>query len=199
MITVPVEDLVFIVCALVGGSLLLVTVIFDDILGGVLDALHLPVDLGGTSLAPLLIGFVAMFGVGGLFATQLMDVHDGAAALVGVVSGGIGVAIVYALFSTFRRAEGRAPFSLGDLVGRTASVAVGIPAGRLGSVYLKAEGQTHEFSATSPIDVAAGSLVTITGVAGNGLIVAPVIAAAPQAEATQPASSPAGERGTDHA
>ena len=35
MPTIPVEDLVFVVCALVGGGLLLITVLVDDILGGV--------------------------------------------------------------------------------------------------------------------------------------------------------------------
>jgi membrane protein implicated in regulation of membrane protease activity len=179
MITVPVEDLVFIVCALIGGALLLVTVVFDDILGGILDALHFDVDIGGTSLAPLLIAFVAMFGVGGLFATQLLNVHGGSAALVGTAFGAVGVGIVYALFSTFRRAEGKRPFSLDDLVGRSASVAVAIPAGRLGSVYVRAEGQNHEFSATASMDVPSGSVVTVVGVHGNGLVVAPVAEPAP--------------------
>jgi membrane protein implicated in regulation of membrane protease activity len=178
MITVPIEDLVFIVCAVVGLVLLLITIVFDDILGGIFDALHIGFDLGGTSLAPLLIAFVAMFGVGGLVGTQLLDLHGGQAAIVGVIAGGIGVGIVYALFSTFRRAEGRPPFTLEDLVGRTASVAVGIPAGRFGSVYLKAEGQTHEFTATAPIDIAPGTPVRVTAVAGNGLVVS-TIAEAP--------------------
>jgi hypothetical protein len=34
MITIPVEDFVFAVATLVGGVLLLVTVVFDDVLGG---------------------------------------------------------------------------------------------------------------------------------------------------------------------
>lgn len=178
MITVPVEDLVFILCALVGGALLLVTVLVDDILGGVLDAFNVGFDIGGVSLMPLLLGFISMFGVGGLFATQLLDLHAGPAAAVGAVSGAIGFGVVYGLFSVFRRAEGSAPFQLADLVGRNGSVAVSIPAGRFGSVYVKAEGQTHEFSATAALDLATGTPVTVTGVAGNGLIVAPHVAAA---------------------
>ena len=39
-ITIPIEDLVFVLAALVGGGLLLVTVLVDDVLGGILDALH---------------------------------------------------------------------------------------------------------------------------------------------------------------
>jgi len=37
-ITIPIEDLVFVLAALVGGGLLLITVVLDDVLGGVLDA-----------------------------------------------------------------------------------------------------------------------------------------------------------------
>ena len=55
---------------------------------------------------------------------------------------------------------------------------VAIPAGRNGSVWVKAEGQTHEFSATAAVDIPAGASVTVTGIAGTGLIVAPVGAAA---------------------
>jgi membrane protein implicated in regulation of membrane protease activity len=175
MFTIPVEDLVFVLCAFVGGGLLLVTVLVDDILGGLLDALHLGFDIGGVSLMPLLLGFVSMFGVGGLFATQLLDVHGGQAALIGTAFGAVGFGVVYGMFSIFRRAEGDRPFQLGDLVGRTGSVAVSIPAGRHGTVYVKAEGQTHEFTATATVDVPSGTPVTVTGVAGNGLIVAPAI------------------------
>jgi hypothetical protein len=39
------------------------------------------------------------------------------------------------------------------------------------SVLAKREGQTHEYSATSDRDIAAGRTVKVTGVAGNGLIV----------------------------
>jgi hypothetical protein len=152
MIDVPIEDLIFVVCTLVGGGLLLVTVLVDDILGGVLDALHIGFDIGGVSLMPLLLGFVSMFGVGGLFATQVLDLHAGPAAIVGTVGGVIGFLIVYVMFSLLRRSEGANPFSTSSLVGRQASVSVGIPAGRFGSVLIKAEGQTHEISATASVD-----------------------------------------------
>ena len=171
---VPIEDLIFVLCTLLGGGLLLVTVLVDDILGGILDALHIGFDIGGVSLMPLLLGFVSMFGVGGLFATQVLNVHAGQAAIIGTLSGAIGFAIVYVMFSALRRSEGANPFSTSSLVGRQASVAVSIPAGRFGSVWVKAEGQTHEFSATSAVDIPAGTAVTVTGTAGTGLVVAPL-------------------------
>jgi membrane-bound ClpP family serine protease len=171
---VPIEDLIFVVCTLIGGGLLLITVLVDDILGGVLDALHVGFDIGGVSLMPLLLGFVSMFGVGGLFATQVLGVHAGPAAIVGTVGGLIGFGIVFVMFSVLRRSEGANPFSTSSLVGRTASVAVSIPAGRFGSVLVKAEGQTHEFSATASIDIPSGTPVTVTATAGTGLVVAPL-------------------------
>lgn len=171
MINVPVEDVVFIVCALVGLVLLLVTVVFDDILGGLLDALHVG-EIGGTSVTPLLLGFVSMFGVGGLFATQLLDLHGGAAALAGVAMGVVGGVLASLLFGVLRRSESSSPFSVQDFVGHPASVAVSIPAGRFGSVYVKAEGQTHEFSATASTDITSGTPVTVTAALGNGLVVA---------------------------
>lgn len=170
MITLPVEDWVFIIAALVGGVLLLVTVVLDDVLGGLFDILHIG-DLAGTSVAPILLAFVAMFGAGGLFATQVLDVHDGQAAVVGIGFGVVGAGLAGLLFSFLRRSESPEPFKLSDLVGTEAYVAVGIPAGRYGSVVVKAEGQTHEFSATADADIPAGRTVRIVAVAGTGVIV----------------------------
>lgn len=170
-ITVPIEDLVFVIAALVGGGLLLITVLVDDILGGILDSLHLDFSIGGVSLMPPLLAFVAMFGVGGIFATQVLDLHGAPAAVVGVGFGLVGFAVAYLLFRALKRAEGERPFSIGDLVGRTGSVSVTIPAGRLGTVYVRAEGQTHEISATAAEEIPAGAAVKVTATAGMGLVV----------------------------
>jgi membrane protein implicated in regulation of membrane protease activity len=175
MIDIPVDDFIFVVCALVGGGLLLITVLLDDLLGAVFDF-----DVGGVSLMPLLLSFVSMFGVGGIFASQVLDLHGAQAALVGVAFGLVGLGIAYLLFSALQRAESPAPFSTADLIGRDAYVQVAIPAGRYGSVLVKAEGQTHEYSATSAADIAVGSVARVSGVAGSGLIVEPVMSAGSQ-------------------
>jgi membrane protein implicated in regulation of membrane protease activity len=182
-ITVPIEDLVFVLAALVGGGLLLITVLLDDILGGILDALHLDFSIGGVSLMPPLLAFVAMFGVGGIFATQVLSLHGGPAAIVGVGFGIVGYAVAFGLFRALRRAEGGKPFSVGDLVGREGSVSVSIPAGRLGTVYVRAEGQNHEISATASEDIPSGTPVRIVGTAGMGLVVGRL--------ATDPSTPPA--------
>ncbi len=182
MITIPIEDWVFGVAALVGGVLLLITVVFDDILGGLLDGLGF--DIGGTTITPILLGFVGMFGAGGLFATQVLDIHGAQAAIVGVVSGVGGAALAAGLFGLLKRSESAEPFRIADLVGGDAYVSVGIPAGRYGSVLVKAEGQTHEFSATSEQEIPAGRTVTITGTAGTGVIVRDQAAVAAPAATT---------------
>jgi membrane-bound ClpP family serine protease len=178
MIDIPVEDLVFVVCTLVGGGLLLFTVVVDDLLGAVFDF-----DIGGVSLMPLLLSFVSMFGVGGLFATQVLDVHAGQAAIIGSGFGLAGLGVAYILFSILGKAQAAEPFSTRDLVGDDAFVSVGIPAGRYGSVLVKKEGQTHEFSATSTHEIPSGTTARVTGVAGSGLIVEPIPAAGGRAAA----------------
>jgi membrane protein implicated in regulation of membrane protease activity len=90
------------------------------------------------------------------------------------LSGVAGAGIVYALFSFLRRAEAPDAFSLGDLVGRQGRVTVGIPAGRNGSVIVSHGGASDELTATSDIDIAAGTTVTIIDVVASTLIVAPV-------------------------
>ncbi len=169
MIEIPVEDWVFAAAALVGGVLLLLNVVFDDVLGGILDGFG--IDFGGTSITPILLGFVGMFGAGGLFATQVLDLHAAPAAIIGVISGAGGAGLAGALFGLLRRSESEEPFTLSDLVGGSAYVSVAVPAGRHGSVLVKAEGQTHEFAATADADIAAGRTVEVIGVAGAGLIV----------------------------
>ena len=192
MLEIPVEDLVFVICTIVGGGLLLITVLVDDIIGGFLDVLNIDFDIGGVSLMPLALAFVSMFGVGGLFATQVLDVHGGMAAVIGTVFGLAGFGVTYALFSFMRKSEGATPFSTRSLVGRDAFVGVSIPAGHFGSVIVKAEGQTHEFGATASVDIPAGSTVRVTGTAGTGLIVAKIDEPAPAGPAG------AGSEGDNH-
>jgi membrane protein implicated in regulation of membrane protease activity len=192
VLTIPIEDLVFVLAALVGGGLLLITVLLDDVLGGILDSFNSDFSLGGVSLMPPLLAFIAMFGVGGIFATQVLDLHGAPAAAVGVGFGLVGFGIAYLLFRALRRAEGEKPYSVGDLVGRTGSVSVSIPAGRLGTVYVRAEGQNHELSATATEDIPQGAAVKVVGTAGMGLVVERM-SPQPIVANPNPAASAAGE------
>jgi len=180
LITIDLANTIFIICVAVGGILLLITVLLDDVLGGLLDFLHLGFDLGGVTLMPLLLGFVSMFGVGGLFGTQLFGMTAGPASLVGLLFGMLGAGVVWAMFSLLRRAEAPPQFSLGELVGQRGRVTVSIAAGHSGSVLLSYAGLTHDVSATSDVDISAGTVVTVTDVAGSTLVVIPAGHAASQ-------------------
>nr|MBA2555819.1 hypothetical protein [Chloroflexota bacterium] len=134
MITIDLAETIFVGCLLIGGGLLLLTILLDDILGGVLDFLHLDLNLGGVSLMPILLGFVSMFGVGGLIGTRVFDLGPGGASLVGVTAGALGGGLVAFIFNFLKRAEAPDAFGLRDLVGQKGRVVVGIRAGLSGSV-----------------------------------------------------------------
>jgi membrane protein implicated in regulation of membrane protease activity len=171
VITIDLANVIFIGCVAVGGILLLLTVLLDDILGGLLDFLHLGFDIGGVTLMPLLLGFVSMFGVGGLFGTQLFGLSPALASLLGLVFGVIGAAIVWAMFGFLRRAEAPPQFSLNELVGVRGRVSVSIRSGHSGSVLLTYGGMTHDVSATADEDIAAGTSVEVADVTGSTLVV----------------------------
>jgi membrane protein implicated in regulation of membrane protease activity len=196
MFDLPVEDLVFLVCTVVGGGLLLITVLLDDILGGLLDAAGIHFDIGGMSLMPLALSFISMFGVGGLFATRVLDLHGGPAAVVGAVSGLIGAGIAFVLFRAFQRSEAEPPFTMADLTGSDAIVAVTIRSRGWGSILVRAQGQRHEVSATAAEEITAGTPVRITGAVGTGVSVEPLTPVAtggstPQAPTTDAPAAPA--------
>ncbi len=177
MFTIDVANTIFVICLAVGGILLLLTVLLDDILGGVLDFLHIDFDLGGVTLMPLLLAFVAMFGVGGLIGTEAMGLDAGPASLVGAVFGLLGAGIVFAMFSFLKRAEAQQPFSLKDMVGQHGRVTVGIPAGRNGSIFLSFGGGSHELTATADAEIPAGATVVVIDTVGGTLIVRRLVAA----------------------
>src|SRR6266576_2038174 len=164
-------DLVFGGCLVLGGGLLLLTLIFDDLFGGFLNAIHLGFDLGGVSPTPLVLGFVAMFGIGGLIGEHSFGLGVGPATLVGVVAGLLGAGVVFGSFKALRQAESTDTFSLEDMVGSTGRVAVGIPANRYGSVLISFAGASHNMTATADSEIAAGREVKVVAVAGTNLVV----------------------------
>ncbi len=107
MFTVDLANTIFVICVAAGGVLLLLTVLLDDILGGILDALHVNFVVGGVTLMPLLLGFVSMFGVGGLFATEVLTLGPGQASVIGAILGLAGMGIVFGIFRFLGRAAAR--------------------------------------------------------------------------------------------
>ena len=165
-------DLVFGACLLVGGGLLLLTLIFDDIFGGLLNVVHLGFDLGGVSPTPILLGFISMFGIGGLIGLHSFNAGVGVATLIGVVGGLLGAGVVFGAFRALGQAESTTSFSLQDMVGSTGRVSVAIPANRFGTVLISFAGASHNMTATADTEIPAGREVKVVAVAGNNLVVA---------------------------
>jgi membrane-bound ClpP family serine protease len=164
-------DLVFGACLLFGGGLLLLTLIVDDIFGGLLGAIHIGFDVAGVSPTPMLLGFIAMFGVGGLFGLHSLNAGPGGATVVGVISGLLGAGVVFGAFKALRQAESTETFSLQDMIGSTARVSVGIPANKFGSVLISFAGASHNLTATADAEIPAGHEVKVIAVAGTNLVV----------------------------
>jgi membrane-bound ClpP family serine protease len=164
-------DLVFGACLLFGGGLLLLTLIVDDIFGGLLGAIHIGFDVAGVSPTPMLLGFIAMFGVGGLFGLHSLNAGPGGATVVGVISGLIGAGVVFGAFKALRSAESTETFSLQDMIGSTGRVSVGIPANKFGSVLISFAGASHNLTATADVEIPAGHDVKVIAIAGTNLVV----------------------------
>ncbi|HEV3102905.1 MAG TPA: NfeD family protein [Candidatus Dormibacteraeota bacterium] len=164
-------DLVFGVSLLLGGGLLLLTLIVDDIFGGLLGAIHLGFDVAGVSPTPMLLGFIAMFGVGGLFGLHGLNAGPGVATITGVIAGLLGSGVVFGAFKALRSAESTESFSLQDMVGSNGRVSVGIPANRFGSVLISFAGASHNLTATADSEIPAGREVKVIAIAGTNLVV----------------------------
>ena len=169
-----VADLVFGVCLLAGGALLLLTLILDDIFSGLLGAIHLGFDVAGVSPAPMLLGFLAMFGVGGLFGLHGLGAGVGVATLAGIVAGLLGSGVVFGAFKVLKQAESSDTFRLEEMIGSTGRVSVGIPANRFGTVLISFAGGSHNLTATSDSEIPSGRTVKVVAVAGSNIVVAPV-------------------------
>jgi membrane-bound ClpP family serine protease len=169
-----VADLVFGVCLLAGGALLLLTLVLDDIFSGLFGAIHLGFDVAGVSPAPMLLGFLAMFGIGGLFGLHGLGAGVGVATLTGIVAGLLGSGVVFAAFKVLKQAESSDTFRLEEMIGSTGRVSVGIPANRFGTVLISFAGGSHNLTATADSEIAPGRTVKVVGVAGSNIVVTPV-------------------------
>ncbi len=174
MLHIDLGNLIFATAMITALVLLLVTVVLDDIVGGVLDNLHVGVDVNGVSVAPIAMGFVAMFGIGGLFGTTVLDIDSGRASFIGLGAGVVGALLVYFMFNLLTRSQAPEAFSVSDMVGTTGRVVVGIPRGRHGEVIVSFAGGSQKRTATSDGDISSGATVKVVGVAGSILVVEPV-------------------------
>lgn len=166
--TLDISTTVYLGFALVGFVLLVTAVIFDV----VTDAIGF--ELGGVAILPLLLGFIAMFGAGGLVARELLGIGSTASALVALATGSAGGLAARFALDALRRQESPTAFTLDSLIGSEGRVSIAVKATRDGSVYLTAAGATQEFAATADRDIPSGARVRVTAVAGTALVVTPI-------------------------
>jgi membrane protein implicated in regulation of membrane protease activity len=132
---------------------------------------HLPfMRRDDATATPILLGFLAMFGIGGLVGAALEeDAVD--QLLIGVGFGVAGASTALGIFAALGRAEGRRPTSLQELVGRHATVTVSIGPSARGTVRLTYDGAIQILPATADDSIARGREVEIVAVHGMAVTV----------------------------
>ena len=175
-------ELVFTGSAVLGTALLLLS----SIGGGMHVRLHLPFRIpvaharvpflrtartDDAAGMPMFLGFLAMFGIGGLFGAVAFGLGPMGRTAVALAFGAFGAAVALAIFAALRRAEGREPTALSDLVGRKARVVVSIGERGHGTVVLTYDGAVQALPATARAPIARGREVEILGVHGMAVTV----------------------------
>jgi len=173
-------ELVFTGSAVLGTALLLLS----SIGGGMHVRLRLPLRVPHVRLPflrvtrtddatgmPVLLGFLAMFGIGGLFGSVAFGLGPAGRTAVALAFGAFGASVAFATFAVMRRAEGREPTALRDLVGRKARVTVSIGERGRGTVALTYDGAVQTLPATAKTPIARGREVEILGVHGMAVTV----------------------------
>ena len=120
---------------------------------------------------PVLLGFIAMFGIGGLFGAVAFGFGPVGRTAVALAFGAFGAGVAFAIFAALRRAEGYEPTALRDLVGRKARVVVSIGERGHGTVALTYDGAVQTLPATAKAPIARGREVEILGVHGMAVTV----------------------------
>src|SRR5437667_2591095 len=173
-------ELVFTGSAVLGTALLLLS----SLGGGMHVRLHLPLRVphvrvpflrmtrtDDATATPVLLGFLAMFGIGGLFGAVAFGLGPLGRTAVALAFGAFAAAVGFAIFAALRRAEGREPTALRDLVGRRARVTVSIGQRGRGTIALTYDGAVQTLPATSTTPIARGHEVEILAVQGMAVTV----------------------------
>lgn len=141
------------------------------VLGFALDGLFDMFELGDGILSVTTIGaFGATLGFVGFIMTS-SGASDGAALLVGVLSGLVASVAVWGLSKVFENASSSASESMDSLIGREAVVSLRIlDDGNPGEVSYLAAGIRQHSAAYSTTSIAAGETVIITALRGESSV-----------------------------
>jgi membrane-bound ClpP family serine protease len=158
----------FLVIALVGLGLLVVSLVVGDLFDGALDA------LAGDAFSSAVIGaFVAAFGFGAAAAQPALGTV--LAVPVGVVTGGAFAWFAWWLTRLLADGSSDATPSIDDTVGRDGRVVTSLPAEGFGVVDVLVGGHVLRLNARAEQPISPGTQVHVTGVLSpTAVTVAPV-------------------------
>jgi membrane protein implicated in regulation of membrane protease activity len=160
---------VFVALGIIGVVLVVGSLLFDDVIEGLLPDSVLP-DSGFVS-GPVIGAFLAAFGIVG-WALQAGAGASAAVAAGGGLVGGVslGVATARAARALLHSPTDATPRSA-DLVGRPAKVITGVRAGGTGEVLVSLGGQPLKLTATAASDLAVGAQVMVVAVESSTKVV----------------------------
>lgn len=149
---------VFVLIGLIGLVLLTVSLVFGEILDGVLDALSAEW-LSGAVVG----GFVSAFGFGAALA------DNAGMAQGGVIAIGVGAGALFAWFASWltrvvRGGETAAIPGTDEVIGHAATVVSSIPTGGFGVVTVRIGGHMVRYNARADSPIEPGEEVHVTGV-----------------------------------
>lgn len=147
----------FIVIGIVGAVLLVSSLVFDDLIDGLVP--DLPYISG-----PVVGAFLAAFGLVGWYA----DRGVGAAMIWALVGAGLGGLLVgtatWKFTATLLNMPTDATPTTGSLVGKSGRVVTPVRAGGIGEVLVVLGGASTKYTATADADLPTGAAVVVTAV-----------------------------------
>src|SRR5262245_49607344 len=170
-------ELFFIVCALIGGGLLLMRLLL--MLAGMgghgdVDTVHVDSDLGFKLLSIQgITAFFMMFGLVG-FALARTTGFGAALANIGAVIAGLGsMFLIQRIFVAMTGLQSSGTLSIDRAVGGEGSVYLTIPERGAGRVQVEIGGRLREFDASSANgeSIGTGELIRVVWVSGDVLVV----------------------------
>ncbi len=160
-------ELVYWLAMGLGLGLLLLSVLLGDLF----DFADVDVVGADVPIAPIFFAATAAFGIGGLLGTEVLRMGSAGSIVTGLLTGiGAGV-LTGLLFFALTKAESKAHYTLGDLIGLRGRASLGLGPGRTGRITINYEGMTRALVATSTEEIAPGEEVIVRDVVGNALTV----------------------------
>jgi membrane protein implicated in regulation of membrane protease activity len=161
---------VFLIIGGLGLAIVVISLVFGDLLDGIVDFANFDVADGWLS-TPVLGAFLTAFGFAGALLTRAFTMSVLGASLggllAGVLLGGVTLALVRALMNMPTDPTPRTA----DLVGKLATVVTRIPEDGLGEIALTAAGQRMKLSARSDSPIASGTTVVVVDVTSSTSVV----------------------------